>query len=135
MFKPNVLKKDLVYPELSYTIVGILFRVYKAIGAGFDEKHYQRAVARELEKSGLNFLEQVRLPLSYSGQSIGSFALDFLIEEKIILEIKKDKNFGSKNLDQVYSYLKATGLQLGILANFTKDGLKFKRIVNLKSSS
>jgi GxxExxY protein len=123
--------KELVEPELSYKIVGVLFTVFKAIGAGFEEKHYQRALAEEFKKAKIKFAEQVRLPLNYGGTSIGSFALDFLVEDKIILEIKKDKNFGQKNIDQVYSYLKATSLKLGILANFTKDGLKFKRIVNL----
>jgi len=134
MIKQIIIKKNLLFPELSYQIVGILFRVYKAIGSGFDEKHYQKALAVEFAKAGIKYLEQVRLPLKYTGKNIGSFALDFLIENKIILEIKKDKNFARKNIEQVYSYLKATNLQLGILANFTKDGLKFKRIVNLPSA-
>ena len=67
--------------------------------------------------------------------SIGIFFPDFLIEindVKIILDIKKNENFGPKNIRQVNDYLKATGLKLGILANFTKSGVKFKRLINLK---
>ena len=77
------------------------------------------------------FDEQVRLPLVYKGENIGNYALDFLIEKKMVLEIKKDKSFSYKNIEQVHNYLKAYNLKLGILANFTSDGLKFKRILNV----
>ncbi len=124
-------RADLIYPELSYIIVGILFSVFKHLGGSLQEKHYQRAIAVELEKSKVSFAEQVRLPLSYKEVSIGEFYMDFLIEDKIVLEIKKDKMYSKRNFDQVNAYLKASKYKLAILANFTKDGLKFKRIVNI----
>lgn len=126
-----MLKKDLVYPELSYLIVGILFNIYKELGDGYQEKYYQKAVAIELKKHKLDFREQVSIPLKYKGEKIGNYFLDFVIEKKIVLELKKGDRFFKKNIEQVYGYLKAGNLKLGILANFTKRGVKFKRIVNL----
>lgn len=130
--KPVLRRKDLIYPELSYQIIGILFEIFRQLDSGFQEKYYQRAVALELKKCGLKFKEQVFLPLDYKGEKIGSYFLDFLIEDKIVLEIKKDKNFSRKNIEQVVAYLKAYNLKLGIVANFTREGLKFKRIVNIQ---
>lgn len=128
----QVIKKDLIYPELSYKIVGILFDVYNELGGGYREKYYQKAIALTLKKEKLLFKEQVYIPLVFKGESIGSNYLDFLIENKIILEIKAGENFVRKNITQVYSYLKINNLKLGILANFTKTGLRSKRILNIK---
>ncbi len=124
-------RKDLIYPELSYQIVGVLFEIFKQLGSGYLEKYYQRAIALELKRCGLKFEEQVLSPVYYKEEKLGDCYLDFLIENKIILEIKKDKNFSKKNIEQVVSYLKNSNLKLGILANFTKAGLKFKRILNI----
>jgi len=95
------------------------------------EKYYQKALAIELKKLGLLFQEQVMVPLIYNGVSIGRYFLDFVVENKVAVELKKDNNFGKKNIDQLYSYLKVQDLQLGLLINFTKTGVKIKRIVNL----
>jgi GxxExxY protein len=126
-------RKDLVYPELSYQIVGILFEVYNQLGAGYHEKYYQRAIATELKRCNLSFKEQVFIPLHFKNEIIGRQYLDFLIEGKIVLEIKKGDRFSKRNIDQILEYLKVTGLKLGILANFGSKDLKFKRIVNLNS--
>lgn len=128
----QLVKKDLIYPELSYKIVGILFDVYNELGGGYREKYYQKAVSLSLKKEKILFKEQVHAPLIYKGVSIGSNYLDFLIENKVILEIKAGENFLRKNITQVYSYLKINNLNLGILANFTKTGLRSKRILNIK---
>jgi len=130
--KLKLKRSDIIYPELSYTIIDILFEVYKHLGSGYTEKYYQKAIALELKRCNLKHKEQVFFPLKYKNIKIGNYYLDFLIEDKIILEIKKDKNFSKRNIEQVYNYLKAFNLKLGILANFTKDGVKFKRIINIK---
>lgn len=124
-------KKDLIYPELSYTIVGILFETYNALGYGYKEIYYQRAIANNLKNCGLSFKEQVPAKIKFKGGVIGKIFLDFLIENSIILEIKKNDRFAKQEIDQVHGYLKATGRKLGILAHFTKDGIKFKRILNI----
>lgn len=131
----QVQRDDLVHPKVCYDIVGILIEVYKNLGSGYQEKYYQRAVAAELKKRGIKFTEQLPIKLLYKDTRIGSYFLDFLVEYlgvKIVLEIKKDQYFSKHHIDQVVGYLKATGLELGILANFTPQGVKFKRIVNIK---
>lgn len=125
-------RKDLVYPELCYQIIGILFEIHKQLGSGYQERYYQRTIALELKRCGLKFKEQVSSPLNYKGIKIGNYFLDFLIDDKIILEIKRGERLAGKNIEQVFGYLKAFNLKLGIIANFTSKGLKFKRIVNIK---
>jgi GxxExxY protein len=131
--KPTITREDLVYPELSYRIVGVLFAVSNELGGDYLEKYYQKAVALELKKQHLQFKEQVKQTLKYKDVLIGNYYADFIIDDKILLEIKKNKVFTPKNIEQVYSYLKAYKLKLGILANFTDNGVRFKRIVNLDS--
>lgn len=126
-------RKDLIYPELSYQIVGILFEVHNELGPGHHEKYYQRAIAEGLKKCKLSFQEQVYTPLTFKDAKIGSYYLDFLIEDKIALEIKKGDRFSKRHINQILSYLKTKNLKLGIIANFGSDGVKFKRIININS--
>lgn len=128
----ELIKKDILHPELSYKIIGILYEVYNELGYGFQEKYYEKAAAKEFEQKGLEYKEQLHVPLEFKNQKIGDYFLDFLIDDKIILELKKGDNFSKKNIDQVYAYLRAKDLKLGIIAQFTSRGLKFKRIVNIK---
>jgi GxxExxY protein len=134
MGEKKIIKKDLLYPELSYQIIGILFEVYNTLGYGYKEKYYQASIAALLKSLGLKFKEQVSVEIKMGGAAIAKGLADFIIEEKIILEIKKGDSFRKDNIDQVNSYLKMTGLQLGILANFTSKGLLYKRIVNIRNS-
>ncbi|HWY13441.1 MAG TPA: GxxExxY protein [Bacteroidia bacterium] len=127
-------KKDLVYPELRYKITGCAFEVYNELGFGHAEKFYQRAMAVELKKSGLTFKEQVYTPLKFKGEVIGKQYFDFLIEDKIIVELKKNNNFSKGNIDQVKQYLQTAKLQLALLINFSPTGVISKRIVNIESN-
>ena len=129
--KQKIRKENIIYPNLSYKIVGILFNVYNELGYGYHEKYYQRAISRELSDSGIGFQEQVSASLIFNQKTIGRFFLDFLIEDKIILEIKKDSRFSKKHIDQVNNYLKAYNKKLALLVNFDRDGVKFKRLVNI----
>jgi len=128
----NKVRRDLVYPELSYKIVGLLYEVYNDLGYGYQEKYYEKAVAKALEQERLKYKEQLYVPFEFKNQKIGEYYLDFLVEDKIIVELKKGDKFSRKNIEQVYAYLKAKNLKLGILAQFSTNGLKFKRIVNIK---
>lgn len=123
---------QLIYPDLSYKIVGILFTAFNELGYGYQEKYYQKAIAKLLKENNIGYNEQVFAPIEFHGQKIGSYYLDFLISKRIVLEIKKSDRFAKNNIEQVYAYLKRFNLKLGIIANFTKDGLKFKRIVNIE---
>jgi len=114
---------------LSYKIIGILFDVYNELGHGYQERIYQRAIAEAFRRAGLKYEEQVPCKLSYGGTNIGRYFLDFLVDNKIVLEIKQGDRYSRTNFVQVTGYLKATGLPLGILANFTSNGVVFKRVL------
>ncbi|TSC75985.1 MAG: hypothetical protein G01um101430_155 [Parcubacteria group bacterium Gr01-1014_30] len=129
--KPYLKRNDLIYPKLCYQIIGILFEIYRQLGSDYQEKYYQRAVAVELKNCGLRYKEQVAAPLIYKRKGIGGYFLDFVIENQVVLEFKKGNKFPRRHIEQVYAYLKASGSKLGIMVNFTKEGVKFKRVVNL----
>lgn len=131
----KVLKEGLLFPELSYQVIGILFEVYNTLGYGYQEKYYQKGVAALLAKAKVSFKEQVLVEVKLGDEIIAKGYADFIIDDKIILELKKGDSFRKNNIDQIHSYLKMTGLELGILANFTSKGLLSKRIVNIRNSS
>ncbi len=125
-------RQDLVYPELSYQIVGVLFSVFNSLGYGYKEKYYQRAIAEELKIITIPFKEQVPALINFRGKAIGKHFFDFLIDRKIILEIKQGDRLSRSDIAQVLGYLKTSELKLGILARFSRKGLIFKRIVNVR---
>jgi len=125
-------QNKVVYPKLSYLIVGCLFEVYKLIGGNRREKFYQAALKEELKSKNVKFEEQVYVPLKYKGIKIARDYLDFLIEDRIILELKTESYFRKKHLQQVLDYLKATNLKLAIIANYTQKGVKFYRVLNIR---
>lgn len=122
----------MVYPELCYKIVGIAFNVYNELGHGHKENFYQKALTVAFRNAGLKFTEQVYTPLYFGSERVGRYFLDFLVEKKVIVELKSGDKFLKQNIRQIYSYLRANNLSLGILINFTKEGVKFRRIVNIR---
>jgi GxxExxY protein len=123
----------LVHPELSYKIVGVLYKVYNQLGGGYQEKYYQQAIKRELFLSRITFLERVRTDFNYNGKIIGRYYLDFVIDHKIVLEIKATPIFSRKDIAQVLNYLRQSGLQLGILASLNRNNIFYKRILRGKT--
>ena len=119
----------ILHPELSYQIIGACFAVYKEIGPGHKEEYYQRALAAWFKQKGIRFREQVYERLEFSGERIGSYRLDFLVEEKIVVEIKALERFRFENYRQVKTYLSQTGIDLGLLIRFSDDGVRFQRIL------
>jgi GxxExxY protein len=99
------------------------------MGAGFQEKYYQGAIRKVLEKERIPFLEQVRMDISIEGANIGRYYVDFVIDHKIALEIKARSFFAQKDIRQILGYLKKSGLEVGLLAGFSSDGLKIKRVL------
>ena len=122
---------ELIHKELTYKIIGVLYEVFNELGYGYQEKYYQKATALALKKHGLKFKEQVYTPVKFQKNKIGKYFLDFVIENKVVLEIKKNDKFFKSDITQLFAYLKATNLKLGLIANFTKNGVKIKRIANL----
>lgn len=123
--------ENIIYKELSYKIVGILFEVYNELGYGYQEKYYQKAIEVAFAKAGIKYRSQCPYKIRYKGEIIGRYFIDFIVEDKIVLEIKKGNYYSRKNFEQVTAYLKITGLKLAIIANFTSDGVKFKRVLNI----
>jgi len=119
-----------IHKKLSFDIVGILFEVYNKLGYGYQEKYYEKAIEACLIERKYKYKRQAPYTIEFKGQFIGRYYFDFIIEDKIILEIKKGNYFDRRNISQVKGYLKASGLKLAILANFTPNGVKFFRVFN-----
>lgn len=108
----------IVYKKLSYEVVGILFEVYNELGYGYQEKYYQKAIEKYLEESQIKYISQAPYNISVKGEIIGRYFFDFLIEDKIVLEIKRNGRFSKRNLEQVKGYLKASGKKVGNISKF-----------------
>lgn len=120
----------MVYPELSYKVLGAAFNVFNELGWGLSEKDYQRGLAKELEKMGIRFEREVYIPLTYKSESVSRFYADFVTERKVILELKVVPKLGYAHTRQLLGYLIGSGYKLGILLYFTKDGVKHRRVLN-----
>lgn len=123
-------KRQLIYPELSYRIIGLTFKVFNDTGYGMNEKYYQKALAIALEKERINFKREQFVQLVYQDKKVGSYFLDFVVDGKIVVELKTRHRLGYIHVKQVVGYLKTTGHKLAILIYFTHDGVKYRRIVN-----
>jgi GxxExxY protein len=122
---------EILYKEESYRILGACFEVYKEMGCGFVEPVYQECLEIELGLQGISFESQVQLPLAYKGSPLkGKYIPDFILFNKIVLEIKAVKELADDHRAQVYNYLRATGYRLGLLVNFGHHpGVEYERIV------
>jgi GxxExxY protein len=129
--KATLERNDLLYPELSYKIIGCAFEVFKEIGPGHLEKVYQRALAIAFRNAGLSFIEQIRYDVKFHNEKVGYGFFDFQVEEKIIVELKRGKTYINKEVEQVVDYLKTSKLKLSIIIRFTPEGVRFKRLINL----
>jgi len=127
----TLLRNDLIFPEMSYLIVGSVYEVWNELGPGHTERTYQQATAIMFEKNNLKYKEQVHAPVYFKERLLNKRFLDFLVEDKIIVELKKDDRFAIGHIKQVHDYLIRSQLQLAILVNFTIDGVRTKRVLNI----
>lgn len=123
-------KVKLLYEGLTYKIIGALFEVYNRLGFGYQEKYYQRALAEELSRIGLEFEREHTRRIKYKGRIIGRYFHDFLVEDCVIVEVKVGIDIYQDNINQLLAYLKDSGRRIGILAVFTRDGVRYKRVIN-----
>ncbi|MFH1252732.1 MAG: GxxExxY protein, partial [Candidatus Uhrbacteria bacterium] len=124
-------RQDILYPELSYKIVGLCFDVYNEIGGDHKEIYIQKALSVAFKKAGLKIKEQILVPLEYQGVKVGKYILDFIINDSIVVELKVSGRFKKQDFDQLSKYLKNSGLKLGILVRFSPEGVVFHRVVSL----
>jgi GxxExxY protein len=119
----------LVYPELSYQIIGAAIEVHRILGPGFLEAVYQAALAHEFTLRGIPFEAQKRLSVTYKDKFVGEYVADFVIDGKIIIELKAIYDLHPQHEAQAINYLAATGLKLALLINFGAKSLQHKRLV------
>jgi GxxExxY protein len=113
----------------SERIIGCAFTVASTLGAGFVEKVYANALAHELRKHGLAVEQQRAVAVRYDGVVVGDYAVDILVEQSVIVELKAVKALDEVHYAQCINYLKATGLHLCLLINFGRLRLQVKRFV------
>ena len=120
---------DLLFPKESYDIIGAALEVHSQLGCGFTEPVYQEALAEELRLRNIPFEREKVFTVTYKGKELSKdFRVDFVCFNKIIVELKAVSDFAEEHVAQVYNYLKVTGMQLGLLINFGKTSLEYKRL-------
>ncbi len=119
------------YPlsDVTARIIGAATEVHRALGPGFEEVIYQRALARELPAHQLEFSREVWMDVCYKGDKVGSKRVDFVIDE-VMVEIRATAQLEDVHFMQTLSYLKASGYKVGLLINFGAARLQVKRLVN-----
>ena len=114
--------------QLAERVIGFAITVHRTLGPGLLESIYEAALAVEMEEAALRFERQKPLPVTYRGRTIGEFRTDFVVEQTLILEIKSVERHDPVFDAQALTYLKLSGLHLGLLINFNsrllKDGIK-----------
>src|SRR5687767_11072171 len=119
------------YSDLTHKIIGCAMNVHTFLGNGFQEVIYQRALAYELSQANLNFARELEVDIFYKEkpEPIGTRRVDFLVENKVLIELKATSQLDENHYAQVLNYLTAYKLEIGLLINFGEKSLKFKRFI------
>jgi GxxExxY protein len=115
--------------DITYQINGAVFEVNNILGPGFLEKVYENALLKELKSRGLKAESQVSIKVKYKGDCVGEYFADILVEGKVIIELKTVERIEKIHEAQILNYLKATGLQVGLIVNFRHRKADVKRLV------
>jgi len=119
--------------DISYKIRGIAFKIHKELGPGLFESVYEEVMYYELKKAGLKVERQKVIPIYWDGKKMEKgFRADLIIENKVIIEIKSVETISKVYYKQIATYVKLTGLKLGLLINFFEDDIShgIKRYIN-----
>lgn len=127
-----MIKPEYKYSELTGKIIGCSMEIHNALGNGFQEVIYQRALEYEMELQGIGFVREFEMPVFYKEKEVGSRRADFLVENKISVELKALINLELVHLAQAINYLEAYNLEVGLLINFGNTKLEFHRLQNKK---
>ncbi len=130
-FHRFIMEGDIKYKDITEKIIGASFEVHKFLGNGFQEVIYQRALAYEMRKAGLEFAREIEQKIFYKEleEPIGTRRADFVVEGKVLVEIKAVIQLEDVHWAQALNYLKAYKLDVGLLINFGSKSLRFKRLV------
>ena len=118
------------YSDITEKVIGAAMNVHRYLGNGFQEVIYQRCLVIEFEKMGLRFEREKEQPIFYEGISVGTRRVDFLVEDKVLVELKAIIELENVHLAQAINYLEAFNLEVGLLINFGATSLQFKRLQN-----
>jgi GxxExxY protein len=129
--------QELKYKDITQKIIGASFEVHKFLGNGFQEVIYQRALDFEMRKAGLEFNREIEQDIFYKDlkEPIGTRRADFVVENKILVELKALAHLEDVHLAQALNYLKAYKLEIGLLINFGAKSLGFKRLILSSNNS
>lgn len=117
------------YSDITEKIIGASMRVHSFLGNGFQEKIYQNCLEIEFRRLGLQFSREIEIDVYYYDERVGGRRADFIIADKILVELKAVGEITNAHYAQVLNYLKAYKLEVGLLINFGEESLKFKRFV------
>ncbi len=120
---------DGLYKDLTYKIIGALYEVHKELGCGHKEIIYQKALEIEFRNRDIPFEEEKALDVKYKGKKIGLYRPDFIVDDKVILEIKVAPFITKAMQEQVYYYIRGTKYKLVLLANFGTSKVGIKRLI------
>jgi GxxExxY protein len=121
---------ELVLKDLSYQIMGLLFKVHNQSGPICKERNYQDAIELIFKKERIYYQREKELELPFDGSKLKGFYADFVINNKVILEIKASRFIKNEDICQVSRYIKAARVPLGIIVNFKRNKLEYKRVIN-----
>jgi GxxExxY protein len=125
---PSFGEPDSALDELARQVIGAAIEVHRQLGAGLDESLYENAMAKEMLRRQIEFSRQAVFPVFYKGEQIGEKRLDFLVGNRLVLELKAVEDLHKLHYAQVKTYLKISGCELGLLINFNvpilRDGIK-----------
>lgn len=122
-------RSDYRYGELTKKIIGCAFEVHNSLGCGFLEKVYHKSLVQEFDAAGIKFETNKKIKIYYKEKEVGVYIPDFIVENKVILELKTVEFLTKAHLAQVINYLRATKYTVGLILNFNQPRLQYKRIV------
>lgn len=129
----NYIDSKYKYSDITSEIIGAAIEVHKTLGNGFQEVVYQRALEIEFKDRKINFVREFDMELLYKGINVGTRRVDFLVDNKIMVELKALIKLEDVHLAQAINYLEAYNLEIGLLINFGARHLEFKRVMKPKS--
>jgi len=124
------MERELLYKHLTERIIAACFKIYNQMGYGYPEKIYQKSLEIEFQSQKIEYKREVYSRILYDGKIAGKFFLDFLVDDKVALEMKVRRNMYESDWIQLLNYIKANNIRVGILAVFTKYKVEIKRIIN-----
>ena len=122
---------DLIYKDLCYKVNGLAFEIFNTLGGELREKIYADAFEELLKREKIKYRREVYYPVLINGKVISKNYFDFVIDDILMIEIKKGSRDYRQVCTQLFQYLKTSNLKLGLVIRFTKDGARIKRVPNL----